>query len=394
VEEAGRIAGAHNGWVIDFAVCGGRLATTSDGKTAAVWGVDSRERVATLRGHSDCVRSVDMTDKLVATASDDKTVRVYNAKRRYSCVGVLDWLHTSPVNSVAIVGDDHILSAGDHTVCVTQLSSKAVVARTELSYFVYSAATLPDGRLAVCGYPGTASIIDAPAVAADIRKAQDAAAFPEPAATASTLAVAEPLPPLQNGIVRVAAGQMTAAAACRELISADSCSVSLAEWTAGHLLLMQAVRDGDIPGDRRYDGIDFYWVKSLYLPTRLLVLGHGDDYATVERFLLQAEAAGVIQTADAMVAAMAAHLDLRDNVNEIRSAGELILRAIANIFVKQADMELRLCSLEQPQRYLARRVERLFMRIEDTRFLPLDAKQVYANMYSFRHANAVELWPG
>jgi hypothetical protein len=110
--------------------------------------------------------------------------------------------------------------------------------------------------------------------------------------------------------------------------------------------------------------------------------------------LLQAEAAGVIQTADAMVAAMAAHLDLRDNVNEIRSAGELILRAIANIFVKQADMELRLCSLEQPQRYLARRVERLFMRIEDTRFLPLDAKQVYANMYSFRHANAVELWPG
>jgi hypothetical protein len=34
------------------------------------------------------------------------------------------------------------------------------------------------------------------------------------------------------------------------------------------------------------------------------------------------------------------------------------------------------------------------MRIEDTRFLPLDAKQGYANMYRFRHANAVELWPG
>jgi hypothetical protein len=63
-----------------------------------------------------------------------------------------------------------------------------------------------------------------------------------------------------------------------------------------------------IPGDRRYDGIKFYWVKNLYLPSRLLVLGHGDDYANVERFLLQAEGAGAIQGADAMVTAMAAGL--------------------------------------------------------------------------------------
>jgi hypothetical protein len=58
----------------------------------------------------------------------------------------------------------------------------------------------------------------------------------------------------------------------------------------------------------------------------------------------------VIQTADAMVAAMAAHLDLRDNVNNLRSAGEHILRAIANIVVNQADMDLRLCSLERSRR--------------------------------------------
>jgi hypothetical protein len=198
----------------------------------------------------------------------------------------------------------------------------------------------------VCGLRENAALIDAPAAAADFLRANGSAVLPKSAPAESTPIVVEPLPPLQYAVVRVAAGELSAADACRGLISADICSASLAEWSAGHLLLMQAVRDGGIPGDRRYDGIDFYWVKSLYLPTRLLILGNGNDYAIVERLLLQAEAAGVIQSADAVVAAMATHLDLRDNVNELRSAGEQILRAIAHIFMRQADVEQRLCDLE------------------------------------------------
>jgi WD40 repeat protein len=89
-----RIAGAHGGVIIDCAVCGGRLATASAGRTAAVWSVDSRERFATLRGHISSVRLVEMSDRLVVTASLDKTVRVYNAERCYSCVAALDWIHT------------------------------------------------------------------------------------------------------------------------------------------------------------------------------------------------------------------------------------------------------------------------------------------------------------
>jgi WD40 repeat protein len=199
VEEAARIEGAHRDGVRDFAVCGGRLATASGDKTAAVWDIDSRERLARLGGHTEWVASVDVNDILVATASDDKTVRVYNAERGYSCViiAVLDWIHTDIVYSVAFVGDDHILSASyDHTVCVTQLSSSAVVARIKLSYKANWAAALPDGRLAVSGADGNAALIDAPAAAADILKDHGAAAFPEAAAAASALAVVEPLSPL------------------------------------------------------------------------------------------------------------------------------------------------------------------------------------------------------
>jgi WD40 repeat protein len=207
VEEVARVAGAHNSWVVDFSVCDGRMATASLDKTAAVWSVDSRERLATLRGHTSTVWSVDVNDRLVATASLYKTVRVYNAERDYSCTAVLDWLHTSYVNSVAIIGDDHILSASfDNTVCVTQLSSSTVVARTKLSYAVYCAAALPDGRLAVCCAGGFAALLDAPIAVADILKAHGAAASPGAAAAASALAVAKPLPSLQDTVVRVSSG--------------------------------------------------------------------------------------------------------------------------------------------------------------------------------------------
>jgi WD40 repeat protein len=161
VEEAARIVGAHSDGVRDFAVCGARLATASGDRTAAVWDIDSRERFARQHGHMKAVRSVDMNDRLVVKASDDKTVRVYIAEGDYSCTAALDWLLTDWVVSVVIIGDDHILSAShDHTVCVTQLSSSAVVARKYLSYEVECTAALPDGRLAVCGYSGNAALID------------------------------------------------------------------------------------------------------------------------------------------------------------------------------------------------------------------------------------------
>jgi hypothetical protein len=118
----------------------------------------------------------------------------------------------------------------------TALSSSTVIAHAELSFPVDCVAAMPDGRLAACGYNGNAALINAPVAAADILKAHGAAAFPGTAEAGSALAITEPLPPLQDAVVRVAAGQMTAADACRELISAETCSVSLAEWSAGHLL--------------------------------------------------------------------------------------------------------------------------------------------------------------
>jgi WD40 repeat protein len=154
---------------------------------------------ARLSGHTSSVRSVDMSKWLVVTASLDTTVRVYNTDRGYLCTAVLDWIHADWVLSVAVIGDDLIFSASrDSTVCIAQPLSDTVVARTELSYGIFSAACLADGRLAVCGDGGNAVFINAPAAATDILRAHGATEFPGAAAAASALAVAEPLTPLQD----------------------------------------------------------------------------------------------------------------------------------------------------------------------------------------------------
>jgi hypothetical protein len=288
------------------------------------------------------VVSVDMNDRLVFTASWDKTVRVWNAEGGYSCIAVLDWLHKGWIDSMVLIGDGHILSASlDHTVCVTQLSSRTVVARTKLSYKASCAAILPDGRLAVCGSDGNAALIDAPAPVADALKALGATLFPEVAAAASALAITDSLPPLQNAVVRVAAGTLTAAAACRDLISAGVCSESLAEWNAAHLLLMRAVSDGGVEGSLSFNGTRNYWFDNLYVPSRKLCLG-ADDYEVVKRQLEQAKDAGVIETVEATLAAVHAYMDLQDGVHEVRRACEEILAAVSFLFFEQAQLDCRL----------------------------------------------------
>jgi hypothetical protein len=75
-------------------------------------------------------------------------------------------------------------------------------------------------------------------------------------------------------VSRVTAGALTAVAACRDLTSADACSVLLAEWSASHLLWMMAVRGSEIEASQIFNGVRNYLFVTLYLPSRNLCLAH------------------------------------------------------------------------------------------------------------------------
>jgi hypothetical protein len=142
-----------------------------------------------------------------------------------------------------------------------------------------------------------------------------------------------------------AAGQMTAAAACRKLISAEAFSASLEECSTGLLLVTTAVRGGEIEASQTFNRVRNYRFDTLYVPSRTLSLGT-EDYDVFKQLLEEAKAAGVIETVEASLAAFASLNDLRVKVSELLSAGEQILRAIAHIVMRQADVEQRLSDLE------------------------------------------------
>ena len=65
-----------------FSPDGRRLATASNDRTVRVWDLESGERLAELRGHTERVWDVAWSadGQLLATASNDFTARLWNAE--------------------------------------------------------------------------------------------------------------------------------------------------------------------------------------------------------------------------------------------------------------------------------------------------------------------------
>jgi hypothetical protein len=126
------------------------LASASDDKTVRLWNAATGALQQTLKGHSGWVNSVAFSpnSRLLASASDDKTVRLWNA-----ATGALQQTlkgHSSWVNSVAFSPDLRLLASAseDKTVRLWNTATGALQQTLEgHSGRVRSVAFSPDSRL-------------------------------------------------------------------------------------------------------------------------------------------------------------------------------------------------------------------------------------------------------
>lgn len=88
------------------------LATASDDKTARLWDAVTSEPLVELKGHDNFVFCVDQTHSTVATGSFDETVKLWDI-RTGDCVSTLP-AHSDPVTAVSLSRDGTVVCSASH----------------------------------------------------------------------------------------------------------------------------------------------------------------------------------------------------------------------------------------------------------------------------------------
>lgn len=173
ITENARVPSAHLQWVNDMAVCHGALITASNDKTAVVWDTASYSKRAVLRGSTGDVCCVAANDRLIATGSGDKMIRIYRNGDDFAVTAILFGLHKDAIWSLKFLGKELLMSASlDGTAAFSELPEAgqiSVPARLQVGFRVYSTMVLCDGYLGLAGSPSSsrgprATICVAPSV--------------------------------------------------------------------------------------------------------------------------------------------------------------------------------------------------------------------------------------
>jgi WD40 repeat protein/GTPase SAR1 family protein len=128
-----------------------------------LWNLKTGECLATLKDHSDIVKSIQITPdgRFAVSGSDDKTVKIWNLETG-TCVGTLEG-HQAEVLSVAVSPDGALIASTgftDRTVRLWDWKSGACiqVISNKDNNFPISVAFSPDGARLVVGTAYTATI--------------------------------------------------------------------------------------------------------------------------------------------------------------------------------------------------------------------------------------------
>ena len=123
-----------------------------------VWNIETSQCVATLRGHSDIVHSIQLTtnQRYAVSGSEDKTLKIWDLNKRY-CIQTLEG-HQHPVQSIAIHPRGSLIASvafqdNTHAIRLWEPKSGACVQNINTLWpdTFMSVAFSPDGSRVIAG---------------------------------------------------------------------------------------------------------------------------------------------------------------------------------------------------------------------------------------------------
>jgi len=128
----------HEGGICDITIAEDTSVayTASHDKTIQVWDLKSGSSIGILKGHTESVTGVQVSESKIVSSSADKTLRIWDAKT-LSCSHVLKG-HTSFVFGFQVQGRNIFSYSEDKSVCVWRLKDGELKRQVKVGYRVTS----------------------------------------------------------------------------------------------------------------------------------------------------------------------------------------------------------------------------------------------------------------
>lgn len=110
-----------------------------------MWNLRTRLTEMILSGHTACVNALTMVDSMLASGSDDHTIRIWDVTTGETTL-ILEG-HTKVINSLSVLSDQTLVSgSSDHTIRLWNIhTGQASIIQTDNTFRL---AALPQLRLA------------------------------------------------------------------------------------------------------------------------------------------------------------------------------------------------------------------------------------------------------